>query len=73
MAFLVGTLQHIIVVYYFRFLIIRHALIFLTKKGGSIILSPMKKTGFPKREAMEKTSPLFSVAFFKTDPFITPL
>lgn len=60
------------VVYYFRFLIIRHALIFLTKKGGSIILPPMKKTGFPKREGMEKANPLFSVAFFKLFSFVTP-
>lgn len=30
----------------------------------------MKKTGFPKREAMEKTSPLFSVAFFKLFSFV---
>ena len=34
----------------------------------------MKKTGFPKREGMEKASPLISVAFFKPEHFfITPL
>ena len=30
----------------------------------------MKKTGFPKREGMEKASPLFSVAFFKLFSFV---
>lgn len=43
---------------------------FLTKKGGSIILPPLKKTGFPKREGMENTSPLISVAFFKLFSFV---